>query len=318
MSENTAVTTFEGVQLPAYMQDAINSGDIEKNLQARLNVNQLTFRGKVWRAIVEGDEHIQSNEDGDPVSTIKVVILGQNPARSRAYYEGAYKEGENRMPTCFSIDGVLPDAEVKEPCGTSCAACPMAAKGSRVNQDNTPGVACATFKNLAVIPANALTFPALRLRLPQTSIWDKDTDGETWMAFDQYMNKLRNGGIPNTALVVTKIKFDSAKAYPKLLFALDVEHDEKLKALVTQKEFATISTRLKEDFSKLIGTKSAVAHTLSPVAVLDAEKPKVIEAKKPKAEKADKPAPVAEAEVEVAAKESTTGLGKLLDDWDDA
>ena len=319
---------FEGGSLPSYMQSAIDSGEVERNLQQRNSINQLTFRGKVWRAIIEGDEKVVMNEDGDPKSTIHVVILNQNPARSRSYYEGQYKEGENRMPTCYSSDGITPDSEVEKPCGTTCASCPMAAKGSRINADGSPGVACSTFKNLAVIPADDLEFPAMRLRLPQTSIWDKETEGQEWMAFDQYMNKLRGAGLPNSALVVTKVKFDTSKAYPKLLFALDMTHSPKYKALLSELEFSTVSKRLKEDFGVLLGTKRADGSTpalpkptLTPVPVLDAEPRKKAEpvAEAPEVKTNAKKSAPAPAAVQTVTEEDAKpdGLSAMLDEFDD-
>lgn len=318
---STEITLFDGGALPSYMQSAIDSGVVERNLQQRTNINQLTFRGKVWRAIVDGDEKVVMNDDGDPKSTIHVVILNQNPSRSRSYYEGQYKEGENRMPTCYSADGITPDAEIEKPCSSTCASCPMAAKGSRVNADGSAGVACATFKNLVVIPAEDLNFPAMRLRLPQTSIWDKETEGEDWMAFEQYLNKLRAASLPNSALIVTKIKFDTSKAYPKLLFAPDTTHDPKLKSLLTEAEFKIVSKRMAEDHGVLLGTKRADGSTpalpkpgLTPVPVLDAEKPKKAEPVAQDKPKAAKPAP---APVEDEPETKADGLSAMLDEFDD-
>lgn len=321
---STEVSVFDPIALPAYMQEGIASGEIETTLQQRQNMPQLTFRGKVWRAIVKGEEHVQTNQDGDPISTIKVVILATNTARSRAYYEGQYKEGENRMPTCWSNDGTAPDADVERPCGEACASCPMAAKGSRVNIDGSAGVACSTFKNIVVVPANDLNFPALRLRLPQTSIWDKSSDDKHWFAYDQYIDMLRSRGTPNQSLVVTKIKFDPSKAYPKLLFSLDTDHHPKYGALLTEEEYRVVARRTKEDFGVLLGTKKMDGTpriALTPVPVLDKEKPKPAPAPAPQVaeekvvempKKAKKEEPV-----EVKAEGTNDKLGALLDDWDD-
>ena len=316
---STELTVIDGVTLPSYLREALASGELEHTLVSRSTLDQLTFRGKVWRAIVNGEEHIQTNADGDPVSTIKVIILGRNDKRSRAYYEGSYKEGENRAPTCWSNNGESPDSDVKEPLSDSCVSCPMAAKGSRISQDGKASVACSSFKNLVVIPANDLKFPALRLRLPQTSIWTKDVEGETWMPYDIYINHLRVKQVPNESTVVTKIKFDPSVAYPKLLFALDVDHDEKLKALITQDEYTVIAPRIKnEDFSALLGTKSlgkqvltAISAPKTPVPSLDQLEKEAPKAVKMKAET------IVEEPKAVVAPAVAAGIDGLVDSWDD-
>lgn len=329
---STDIIAFDQSSLPAYMQEALASGELEQALAKRDSINQLTFRGKVWRAIVNGEEHPVMNEDGDPKSTIPVVILKFNDNRSRAYYEGEYKEGENRAPTCWSNDGRTPDKEVSEPmCGT-CADCPMAAKGSRISMGGKPAVACTSFKNLVVVPADDLNFPAMRLRLPQTSIWDKETEGEQWMAFDQYRDYLRGRGMPNMNILVTRIKFDAGKAYPKLLFSYDPNHQPKFGPLLTQDEFKVVMERCKEDFGVLLGSKpmgnsapalaapaAAPAKTLTPVPALDVEEdvpPPAPKAAKPKAEK---PAPAAAPAAPAVEKNAPppAGLAALVDEWDD-
>lgn len=324
---STDIVAFDQSMLPSYMQEALANGELEQALAKRESINQLTFRGKVWRAIVNGEENVVLNEEGDPKSTINVVILKFNDNRSRSYYEGEYKEGENRAPTCWSADGKTPDKEVAEPmCGT-CADCPMAAKGSRMSMGGKPAVACTSFKNLVVIPAEDMNFPAMRLRLPQTSIWDKETEGEQWMAFDQYRDFLRGRGMPNMNVLVSRVKFDSSKAYPKLLFSFDAQHQAKLGPLLTEAEFHKVMARMKEDFGVLLGTKPMSAGTpalaapvsskpLTPVAALDTEEVPVPKAEKPKAKAA--PAPVEAAAPKVEKNTAPpAGLAALVDEWDD-
>jgi hypothetical protein len=327
---STDIMAFDNSLLPSYMQEAFQGGEMEQTLQQRNSLNQLTFKGKVWRAIVNGEEHIQTNTDGDPLSTIKVVILKTNPARSRAYYEGEFKEGENRAPTCWSADGKVPDKEVPEPMCGGCADCPMAAKGSRISNSGKPAVACTSFKNLVVIPITDLNFPALRLRLPQTSIWDKATEGAQWMAYDQYVDYLRGKAIPNLAVVVTKIKFDPDMAYPKLIFSPDFDHDDKTKAFLTKEEFNVVKERLKdEDFGVLLGTTPLVSNNanatpklaapVTPVAALDTPAP--AQKAEPKLEVVQEAKPeVVEAKVEAAPAVKpavSEGLANLVDSWDD-
>jgi len=332
---STDIMAFDNSLLPSYMQEAFQGGEMEQTLQQRNSLNQLTFKGKVWRAIVNGDEHVQTNADGDPLSTIKVVILTVNKDRSRAYYEGEFKEGENRAPSCWSANGQTPDKEVAEPVSGGCADCPMAAKGSRISANGRPGVACTSFKNLVVIPVTDLRFPALRLRLPQTSIWDKNTEGQEWMAYDQYVDSLRAKAIPNLAVVVTKIKFDPSMAYPKLVFAPDFTHDDKTKAFLTKEEFLIVKDRINnEDFDVLLGTKPLATNSTNAapklaapretIPVLDAPSTPKAEAPAPKVEAVKEVAPEPVAKLETVAKPEPVakpavneGLANLVDSWDD-
>jgi septal ring-binding cell division protein DamX len=81
--------------------------------------------------------------------------------------------------------------------------------------------ACSQFKRVAFVPIQNTKHPMLLLKLPQTSIWDKDAEewaAKGWYAFDQYLDLLLRRGVNHTASVVTKIRFDPRTAYPKLLF----------------------------------------------------------------------------------------------------
>jgi len=201
----------------------------ESNIASRVSINTMSYRGKIWRLIVDGEETKQTriNAEGDreDVAIIEVVVLDHNKGRSRAYYPGAYEEGKNSAPMCYSADGVTPDADVKEPCATTCASCEFSVKGSKISTDGKPSksAACAPFKRVAIVPPGKLigTHPALLLRLAQTSVWDatnQANEAEGWYAWDQYLEMLRQRGAKHTAAVQTRVKFDNNTAYPKLLF----------------------------------------------------------------------------------------------------
>jgi hypothetical protein len=81
--------------------------------------------------------------------------------------------------------------------------------------------ACSQFKRVAVLPATNTKMPSLLLKLPQTSMWDKDAEefaAKGWYAFDQYLDMLKRRGVNHTAAVITKVRFDPRPPYPKLLF----------------------------------------------------------------------------------------------------
>ena len=65
-----------------------------KNIQDRQTVPSISYEGKKWTIVLNGEKRIVQKKDADgdlvPVTTLKVVVLDQNPVRGRAYYEGAY------------------------------------------------------------------------------------------------------------------------------------------------------------------------------------------------------------------------------------
>jgi hypothetical protein len=182
--------------------------------------------------------------DDEPIPIVNLVILDHNKSRSRAYYEGAFEEGKNSSPRCYSGDGVAPDASVKEPCAATCATCPNAVKGSKITENGKQSTLCSPFKRVAVVPSSNIgQHPAMLLRLAQTSVWDKDNgenESKGWYAWDQYLDMLRARGAKHTAVVETRVKFDMRMAYPKLLFSasrwLNPEEATHVKALLAEKE----------------------------------------------------------------------------------
>lgn len=217
------VIPFAQAEVPAHLASVFT----ETNIDPRATINQLSYRGKTWRRIVDGEETKLTKKDADgdvvPVSIVNLVILDHNKKRSRAYYEGDFVEGKNAQPTCASSDGITPDASIAEPCAATCATCPNSVKGSKITPDGKPTTLCSPFKRIAVVPSGVKMItehPPLLLRLAQTSVWDKDAKGEDgWYAYDQYLDMLRARGVPHTAAVETRVKFDMEKAYPKLLFS---------------------------------------------------------------------------------------------------
>jgi hypothetical protein len=246
--------------LPAHIAAAF--GEDEGNTAGHASIDQLSYRGKVWRAVLKGQEHPLTKTDPDsgeinPMQTVSVVVLDFNKKRSRSYYPDNYVEGKNAVPLCSSFDGVTPDAGVKSPQSSTCATCPHSVKGSKMTAAGKPTTACAPFKRVAVVPVSdtrpeALAKHALLLlKLAQTSVWDKDTENapDGWYAFDQYIDMLRARGAKHSCMVETRIKFDSATAYPKLLFSarrwLDASEIITAKArLADEEDKATITTIL--------------------------------------------------------------------------
>jgi hypothetical protein len=240
------VTAGGEVVVPKYISDAFAG---ESNIDVRVSIDQLSYRGKVWRRVVGGEETVMTKMDGDGervnMQSVKVVVLAQNKARSRSYYAGAYTPGENKSPDCYSADGITPDKSVAEPCADKCADCPNSVKGSKVSDNGKAMTACSVFKRLAIVPAGVAGIakhPVMLLRLAQTSVWDKD-DGanvaQGWYAWDQFQEMLKARGCDHSAQVETHVKFDSAVEYPKLLFST--------KRWLTEEEVAAAKARIKSD-----------------------------------------------------------------------
>ncbi len=226
----TELTTF--ADRPALSPKHSKFFEENKNIQDRQTVPSISYEGNKWTIVLNGEKRVVQKQDGDgdlvPVTTLKVVVLDQNPVRGRAYYEGAYNPEMVTMPRCWSDDSVTPSKFVSEPVSKNCANCPMSAKGSRKSDDPTKKdlVACSQHQFIAVVPAFDLNHEPLRMKLAITSIWDgknKANDEAGWFAFKNYTDFLRTNGVDHTGLVVTKMKFDSSVGitYPKVLFARD-------------------------------------------------------------------------------------------------
>lgn len=220
---STNLPTFvPGAALPAYLQNQVE--DLGSNLVDRVTVPTLSYKGKVWQIIRGKDEQkIQSrNQEGDivPAAVMRVVILNLAARRGRACYADGYDPTKPAQPDCWSSDGEAPDEYVKLPFSPSCKTCPKAVKGSRVT-DGREMAACAQHRILCVVGGQDIGGEPLRLKIAMTSDWDKDNTEHGWFAFQQYMDFLKANGIPHSALVITKMKFDNNAEYPKVLFGID-------------------------------------------------------------------------------------------------
>lgn len=343
---NTQIIPFDNAPPPSVYGEAF--GD---NIPDRVAIPQLSYRGKVWRVIVNGNEQPVVDDSGEPVQIVSLVVLNFLAKRGRAYYEGAYEEGKSQPPRCWSNDSETPDASVKEPCSISCATCEWSKKGSKITDSGKAVTACAPFKRLVVVPAQDVTFQPLLLRIAQTSIWDKDNsanEAKGWYAWDQFVSSLRTRGIKHTAAIVVRVKFDARAAYPKLLFNAAGWLPPDLVPTVKQTMALPVVEKLlkgefieptttdaapadevdEEQFETVAPpkpvTKPAAKPVTAPAAVVSAndpeeedEPPAPAPAKAKAAPKsAPKPAPKKEV-VEAAAGEADKGLGDLLDTWDD-
>lgn len=292
-------------QVPAHL--AALFGD-SGNIAAKLSINQLSYRGKVWRRIVDGEETqlTRKSQEGDvePVPIVSLVVLDHNKGRSRAFYPGNFEEGKNAAPSCYSGNGVVPDEDVKEPCAKTCAACPNSVKGSKITESGKQSTLCAPFKRVAIVPVAGLAkHPVMLLRLAQTSVWDKDNgenEAKGWYAWDQYLDMLRARGAKHTAAVETKVKFDLRVAYPKLLFSAA--------RWLNPEEAAMAKTRLAEsaeDIATILSGANVIDVAGTPAATAPAgEDDGAIEAARVAAEAKAKAKAAADAKAAKAVKDA--------------
>lgn len=199
------LTLFSKDKLPAYLK-TIEFDASSKSLIGSGSPPRISLKGNVFRKFVNGQE-VMCNED----RAMNVIILRTAPVEYRTYYEGTYKEGETKGPSCWSSDGVSPDSGVKNPQASKCAECPQNIKGSGQGD----GRACQFKRWAAVALENDLDGDVMQLIFPAQSVFGKGEKGK--LPLRQYAKFLAGYNLPITA-VVTEMRFDISSATPKLTF----------------------------------------------------------------------------------------------------
>lgn len=194
---------------PAFLAGAANTDNDITN-HASLSFPVISIKGKVFAIVRDGDRKIIPNpkDPQSPASRLEVVLVKVNPNKSKAYYDVAFKDGEEIKPRCFSNNGKTPDASVEHPCSKSCATCPFNAFGSRKNPDGTmgKGKACSDSVRIAVATMDNIADPYL-IRVPATSM----------KALGEFGRFAANRKIPYQGLL-TQIGFDPSVPTPRLTF----------------------------------------------------------------------------------------------------
>jgi hypothetical protein len=190
-----------------------------------------------------------------PKMLLEVIIIAANPALTKTYYEGKYKDGDDREPTCSSDDGIVPDAHIPRtrPPGaltpvtqhTNCAECPQNQWGSKISEASGKEVkACSDNKRLVVLPADGLDFKATGLAVTPSSLQD----------WGKYVKALSGRGIKVDS-VVTNLTFDSTAAHPKVMFSFN--------RFLTEAEYLKVQERTVGDDVKNIITPMRQAAPLA-------------------------------------------------------
>jgi len=203
----TQVIKFEGAAVPAFAKRAERS-----SLAASLaggggsTVKRISIKGGVFR-LFAGSKEVGAIEDRH----LDVVIVNAAPKIGRSFYGKSYEEGVSLTPSCWSADGEKPDVSIEEPQADNCATCPNNIKGSGQGESR----ACRFSQRIAVVLANDMEGDVLQMTLPATSIFGpEENDARPLRAYAQYLDA--HGWDPD--MLVTRMKFDTKAAVPKLLF----------------------------------------------------------------------------------------------------
>ena len=259
------------------------------------STKRISIKGGVFRLMADGKE-ITSIDDRH----LDVVIVNAAPKISRTFYAGQYVEGETKGPDCWSADGETPDASIEEPQASNCASCPMNVKGSGQGESK----ACRFSQRLAVVLANDVQGDVMQLTLAATSIFGKEEgDKRPLQAYARYLAAQNI----NPETLVTRLRFDTKAAVPKLFFqpVRWLEDDE-------------YAVSIKKGAS----TEAKMAVTMS--VAKPAEKAPQLEGKKPSIKKEEtaesfdepekrKPA----AKVSAVPAKKAGSLASTVEEWDD-
>ena len=282
-------------------------------------MKRVSIKGGVFRLLAGGKE-VASIEDRH----LDVIVVKAAPKVSRIFYAGSYdKDAAAAPPDCTSGDGEKPDAGVKNPQASSCAACPQNIAGS----GNGNSRACRYQQRLAVVLANNPEGDVLQVTLPATSIFGKEEgDKRPLQAYARFM--AAQTPPVNLDAIVTRMKFDTKAESPKLIFAPV--------RWLTNDEYETVQTQgASKDAEKAVASTPAAVDGVTAPAPLALEGKRPVtkpmgelleeEAPAPKAKKAKAVEVEAEEEPEVrkapakveAAPAKKNKLADIVADWDD-
>lgn len=277
---STALSVFTQ-ELPDFLQNT-QSSELTKSLAGNVN-KRLSIRGSVFRMIVGGEE-VRKAEG----RSLQVIIVNAAPKVSRIFYGAAYSADAAVPPDCWSAEGAVPDADVENKQGESCATCPQNIKGSA---RDGKGRACSFQRRLAVMIVGDPTNDVYQLTLPAQSIFGK-SEGDN-LSFDQYIKLLVANG-RSIESMVTEMSFDTDSATPKLFFkpVAHVTREQYEAAVKAGKSEAAIRA-IKFTVAKTDGVKREAPPTPAPAAATkptpeaETSEPKKRDAKKPEPQKVD-------------------------------
>jgi hypothetical protein len=175
---------------------------------SRQTSKRISIKGGVFRKYAGGKE-IGAIEDRH----MNVIFVKMAHKASRMYFQSAYQEGQKVSPLCWSTDSETPDADVKNPCSTSCRDCEKSVKGSGANGQ---GTACRLSWRTAVVLPNDPSGDVMQLVLPATSSFGQEDNGK--FPFRPYIQHLASHNV-SAGRVITRMAFDTKATAPKVMFS---------------------------------------------------------------------------------------------------
>ena len=287
------IALFKG-GVPAYLKelqdDATNS--ISGGGNADLGQYRISIKGGAFRENV-GNKEVRVSEE----RAMNVIIVKAAPNVYRSFYSGAYVEGQNASPTCWSINNQTPADVVPEDQkqANRCMDCKQNIKGSGQGE----GRACRYQQRIAVlVEGETDRRKVAQIILPATSIFGEGEKGK--LPLQAYGRHLKAHNTPVVG-VVTEMRFDINSPTPKLFF--------KPVRPITEEEFEAV--KAVKDSPE---AEKAVAFIVAPPKAKEegsdevfAEEPKAV------AEKVEEPKKAASKKSAEPAPE----LANLVDNWDE-
>jgi hypothetical protein len=292
------IALFKG-GVPAYLKElqddstnAIAGGGDD------LGQYRISIKGGAFREMV-GNKEVRVSEE----RAMNVIIVKAAPNVYRSYYEGAYVEGQNASPTCWSVNNQTPadvvPAEQKQ--ANRCMDCKQNIKGSGQGE----GRACRYQQRIAVlVEGETDRRKVAQVILPATSVFGEGEKGK--LPLQAYGRHLKAHNTPVVG-VVTEMRFDINSPTPKLFF--------KPVRPITEEEFEAV-----KDVKDSPEAEKAVSFIVAPPKAKEEgadeefeQKPKVETKAKAEAEKVEEPKKAASKKSAEPAPE----LANLVDNWDD-
>ena len=213
-------TNLPAPAMPDFMTKFVQQSqqDTGALVASSTSVPRLSYRGKRWRFIVDGEEELVKD------LAVQVVIVGVEPEAGRfikTLYLSTYNPGDSSPPDCSSSNGIAPDVWVPSPQSPRCQSCPKNVFGSAASRTGGKAKACHDSKRLWVVRPDD-TEIVYGLNVPIMSLKN----------LAEYGKYIARNNYP-LALVVTELTMDDAAEFPKLVFAHNgFVEEEQVKTLV--------------------------------------------------------------------------------------
>lgn len=227
-------------QLPAHLQQIVGTDTSAADMGSATDRNRISIKGKVFTMTgSDGKDNIY------PMGQeLELVILATDPAgknTAKAFYPGTFVDGgDNNMPTCYSSDGLTPDAGCDDPQNSVCVGCPHNAFGTGLDQNGQPtkGKRCGDSKKLFVVAPDGLDGDVYEISVPPTSLKytaAKKYPGTNMQSLGVVGNQLGAQSLPAYAVKIA-LNFVPQEASPVLTF--------RISGYLSAEEFATVKGRL--------------------------------------------------------------------------